>query len=335
MGSLIRATNMWGYVDLVRDLGGDPEELQARFGIPFGVERQDDAFVRVDPFIRLVAATADELDCPDFGLRMSQWQGLAVLGPIAVIARNSQTVLEAFAAIARYFYVHSPSLHLEMVPREPGRPVRFDYRMSELSLPMLRQGYELSLANGARIIRLLGGPDATYSRVSFLHQQMGSDEAYASVLECPVEFGQSWCGFELREEVADRVLDNADSETRRIATKYLESQIVPSGGSFVDRVEELVQRLLPTGHCTAEVVATELLMHRRTLQRQLNDENTTFQETVDRQRRGLAERYLAEPMLHLGQVARLLGYAEQASLNRSVQRWFGTTPARYRKALVT
>ena len=333
MGSLIRATNLWGYVDLVRDLGGDPEALLARFEIPLGIERQEDAFVPVDPFIRLLAASAAELDCPDFGLRMSQWQGLAVLGPIAVIARNSQTVVEAFESIARYFYVHSPVLHLELARRVPGAPVRFDYRMSELSLPLLRQGYELSMANGARIIRLLGGPDAAYSSVSFLHRQMGPDAAYAEVLDCPVSFEQDWCGFELDEQIADRALDNADGETRRIAAKYLESQVLPSGGSFVDRVEELVQRLLPTGHCTAEIVAAELLMHRRSLQRQLEAENTSFHAVIDRQRRILAERYLAEPMLQLGQVARLLGYAEQASLNRSARRWFGTTPAHYRRSL--
>lgn len=333
MSSLIRATNLWGYVDLVQDLGGDPEELLARFEIPFGIEHVDDAFIRLDPFVRLLAVSADELGCPDFGLRMSQWQGLAVLGPVAVIARNSKTVLEAFASIARYFYVHSPALHLEMAPRTAGEAVRFTYTMSEQSLAMLRQGYELSLANGARIIRLLGGPDAAYSLVSFLHEQQGPEESYASVLECPVQFGQAWCGFELSEIVADRKLDGADEETRRIATKYLESQVVPRGGSFVDRVEELVLKLLPTGHCTAEIVAAELSMHRRTMQRQLEAEHDSFQAVLDRQRRNLAERYLAEPLLQLGQVARLLGYAEQASLNRSVQRWFGTTPARYRRSL--
>ncbi|KRA32376.1 MULTISPECIES: AraC family transcriptional regulator [unclassified Nocardioides] len=333
MGSLIRATNMWGYVDLVRELGGDPEALLARFGIPFGIEHQDDTFVPVDPFVRLLATSAEELDCPDFGMRMSQWQGLAILGPIAVIARNSATVAEAFGSIARYFYVHSPALHLAMVPRRAGERVRFDYRMSELGLPVLRQGYELSMANGARIVRLLGGPDASYSSVSFLHQQLGSDASYAATLECPVAFGQSWCGFEVEEEIADRPLGNADDETRRIATKYLESQVLPRGGSFVDRVEELVQRLLPTGHCTAEIVAAELLMHRRTLQRQLEGDGTSFAAVLDRQRRNLAERYLAEPMLQLGQVARMLGYSEQASLNRSAQRWFGTTPTRYRRDL--
>ncbi|MEO8814146.1 MAG: AraC family transcriptional regulator, partial [Mycobacterium sp.] len=50
MGSLIRATVLRGYPDLVRELGGDPELLLARFGIPSGVEFQEDAFIPIDAF---------------------------------------------------------------------------------------------------------------------------------------------------------------------------------------------------------------------------------------------------------------------------------------------
>ncbi|WP_328404181.1 AraC family transcriptional regulator [Streptomyces sp. NBC_00390] len=332
MGSLIRATTLWGYVDLVRELGGDPKSMLARFEIPGGVDQQDDSFVRLDSFLQMLEASAEELDCSDFGLRLSRWQGLAILGPIAVIARNSQTLQEGFEAIARYFYVHSPALHLEVAPIT-DKTVRFDYRVSELPLARLRQGYELSLANGARIIRLLGGPEARPTRASFLHDQLGPDTSYAEALGCPVVFEQAWCGFDLPADTAGGLIDNADPETRRIATKYLETQTLPSSTSLADRVAELTRRLLPTGHCTAGTIADEVGMHPRTLQRRLVAEGIQFQDILDRERRDLAAHYLADPMLQLSQIASLLGYAEQASLNRSFRRWFGTTPARYRAAL--
>ena len=105
-------TALRGYGDLVRELGGDPASFLARFGIPVGAEQQADGFVAVDAFIRLLEASAEDLKCPDFGLRLSRFQGLDILGPIAVIARNAQTVLGGFEAIARYLYVHSPALTL-------------------------------------------------------------------------------------------------------------------------------------------------------------------------------------------------------------------------------
>lgn len=332
MGSLIRSTNLWGYPDLVRELGGDPAPLLARFHLAPGVEHQADAFVPFDAVALLLDASAEALDCPDFGLRLVRWQGLDILGPVAVIARNSQTVAEAMSAVARYLYVHSPAL--ELTPAAPLRPgtVRFTYRVKELSLPRLRQAYELSMANGVQIIRLLGGPGADPVGVSLLHSRLGPEASYVEALGSAVSFDQEWCGFELADGLASRPIDTADPATRDIATKYLEATFLPSGTPLAERVADLARRLLPTAHCTIEVVADQLAMHPRTLQRRLNEEGVQFHEVVDAERRDLAARYLADPRFGLGQVAGLLGYAEQSSLNRSCRRWFDSTPRAYRRS---
>ena len=162
-----------------------------------------------------------------------------------------------------------------------------------------------------------------------MHQQ-GSDAAYRDALGCPVRFGQTWCGFELSSTMADRRIENADPETRRIATKYLESTYLPGSAPLSDRVAELTRRLLPTGQCSAEAIADQLAMHPRTLQRRLATEGVRCQDVIDRERRAQAARYLAEPGLHLSQIAGLLGYSEQSALNRSCRRWFGKTPRQYR-----
>jgi hypothetical protein len=38
MGSLIRATDLWGYTDLMRELSADPKPYLRRFEIPPGVD---------------------------------------------------------------------------------------------------------------------------------------------------------------------------------------------------------------------------------------------------------------------------------------------------------
>jgi AraC-like DNA-binding protein len=333
MPTLIRASNMWGFGTLVRDLGGNPARLQARFGITPAAEHEEDAFIAFEPFVRMLEAAAEELDCPDFGLRLSHWQGLDILGPIAVIARNSQTLQEGLGSVARFLYVHSPALKLAVESPGGGADLKFTYEVTELSLDVLQQGYELSLANGVRIIRLLAGPDARPSAISFLHEQMGSDEAYAEALGCEVRFGQSWCGFELPVSLAARTIDTADPETRRIATKYLEANYLPHTATLSERVAELARRLLPTGHCTADAIADQLNLHARTLQRRLAEEGVRCQDVIEKERRDQAARYLAEPGLQLHQIAGLLGYAEQSTLNRSCRRWFGQTPRQYRAGL--
>jgi len=328
MGSLIRASAMRGYPELVRELGGDPAVFLTRFGIPVGAEQQADAFVSFASLTCMFEATAEELACPDFGLRLSGRQGLEILGPIAVIARNASTVLGGVEAIARFLYIHSPALRLTVRQRtETG--IEFCYETTEPGLRFI-QGYETSMGIAVRIVHLLGGPRAGYEAVSFPHAQQGPDAAYRDVLGCPVHFGQTWCGFELSSQMAARRIENADPETQRIATKYLEATYLPASALLSDRVAELTRRLLPTGQCSAEAIAKELAMHPRTLQRRLLDEDVRCQDIIDRERRAQAARYLAEPGLHLSQIAGLLGYAEQSALNRSCRRWFGRTPKQCR-----
>ncbi|MDT0634612.1 AraC family transcriptional regulator [Spectribacter hydrogenoxidans] len=330
MSSLIRATNLWGYDELVRELGGDPAPLLARFHIPPAAERPDESFLPYRATALLLEASAAELDCPDFGLRLVRWQGLDMLGPVAVIARNAGTIQEAFKAIAHYLYIHCPALHLRLSEQTNTGQVLFDYRITEPGLSHKRHAYELSMANGMQILRLLAGEDARPTLTCFMHRQIGPDTAYAEAFGCEVRFEQDWCGMRLPRHVARKRIDSADPQTLRLATAYLESEYPPGGATLTARVRELIGRLLPTGQCNAETIAEQLAMHPRTLQRRLAEEGLRYAELLDRERRQQAERYLCETGLHLSQITGLLGYAEQSTFNRSCRRWFGATPRQCR-----
>lgn len=333
MGSLIRATNLWGYDDLVRELGGDPARFLDRFHIPVDSHRPDESFILYRNAALLLEATAIELDCPDFGLRLAKWQGLEILGAIAVIARNSHTVLDALKAIAGYLYFHCPALNLSISDSGHGGNLRLNYRIAELSPPQLRQSYELSMANGLQILKMLAGEGACLKAVSFLHRPVSSRRIYEDYFECEVRFGQSWCGQELAESVALSAINHADPQTLHYATKYLESSLVPGAAPLSSRVSELIRRLLPTGQCSAENIAGELAMHPRTLQRKLAAAGCRYEQLLDDERRGMAERYLADSGFYMVQIAGLLGYTEQSTFSRACRRWFGTTPKKYRERL--
>jgi AraC-like DNA-binding protein len=85
--------------------------------------------------------------------------------------------------------------------------------------------------------------------------------------------------------LADRRIESADPETRRIAAKYLESNYLPRTASLSDRVEELTRRLLPTGQCSVDAIADQLAMHPRSLQRGLATEGVGCQDLIERERR--------------------------------------------------
>lgn len=332
VGTVIQATCLWGYRELVHALGGHPSAFLTRFGIPPDADASEGEFVDYEAFAAMLETTADELDCPDFGLRLSRWHGLDVLGPVAVIVRNSETVLKAIDAVTKYLYVHSPAMSLDRTAWLDGPDAAFRFELSDAGLPDLVQCYELSMAVAVRILHVIGGPNAAPSSISFRHARHGSVEAY-QILECPVIFGQSWCGFALSEELGARRIEGADPVARRLARRYLDSRYVPPSAPLRARVADLARSLLPTGQCSVEAIAAELAMQPRTLQRHLAAEGTRCQDVIDRERRGLTARYLANPNLQLSQIVGLVGYTEQSALNRSCRRWFDRTPRQYRAAL--
>lgn len=97
-----------------------------------------------------------------------------------------------------------------------------------------------------------------------------------------------------------------------------------------EQVASVLPGLLLAGTCDERSVAEELGISRRTLQRHLRKEGTTFQCELQATRRSLAERYLLDTELHNAEIAGMLGYQEVNSFLRAFMAWTGMSPARYR-----
>lgn len=99
---------------------------------------------------------------------------------------------------------------------------------------------------------------------------------------------------------------------------------------LVRRVSELIAEYLARGTATVELIAPQLALSTRTLNRRLARAGTSFRalgETVRRQR---AEQLLANPAVSLAEISFMLGYQEQSAFQRAFKRWTGLTPGEFR-----
>ena len=74
-------------------------------------------------------------------------------------------------------------------------------------------------------------------------------------------------------------------------------------------------------------------MHRRTLNRRLKAEGTTFQHVLDEVRFEIARDLLSNSNVHLDDIAATLGYAAVTPFMRTFRRWSGTTPGQWRRSV--
>lgn len=98
------------------------------------------------------------------------------------------------------------------------------------------------------------------------------------------------------------------------------------------RVRSALTELLPGGVFGIEDVAEKLGLTRRTLQRKLSEEGTTFQKQLNGTRELLSLHYIRNTDMAANDIAYLLGYAELNSFLRAFKIWTGKSIAEYRKA---
>ena len=279
--------------------------------------------------IALLEDCAQQLDCPDFGLRLSHYQDIDILGPAAMIAHYSDTVGESLRAIATYLYVHTSGASV--------RVSHLDERLTSLTfevvLPGLharRQINELSLSIGQSLLEMLIAPGFRSREVQFTHRRPADPKPLAARFGARLSFGRPVNALVFERHYLARPIPTANPEFRRVAIEYIRDHLGDAEANRVRRVMLLVHQFLPTGRCTLETVAEVLNLHPRTLQRELKQLDTDFRHILDTTRKQLVADYLLHSDATLTQVASMLGYCDQAAFNNAFRRWYGMPPGRWR-----
>ena len=120
-----------------------------------------------------------------------------------------------------------------------------------------------------------------------------------------------------------------DPELRR----QLKAQIRPQArhrDSFLEQVRTVLRTALLTDRADADHIASLFSIHRRTLNRRLNEYGISFMDLVEEQCYEVARRTLQDTDLQVADVAALLGYADASAFTRAFRRWSGATPAEWR-----
>jgi AraC-like DNA-binding protein len=330
MGSVIRSAGMRGFRDVVEQFGGDAEALAAQYRVPVEALDSDDVLVSDVAMAKLLEGAARVLPCPDLGLRISEYQDIGILGPLAVAVQNSPTVGAALECASQFLFLHSPVLRFTIVSDPEGRPgdVGLCYGSSEGTPP--RQATDAILAFSHRMIRfLVDGPYALHS-VHLSHTPKAPAARYAEFFGAEVRFGTAASLLRVPRSLLDRPLAGVDDTLREIALDYLHSHFPEPGRVVAPQVRNAIDRMLGTSPPRIDSAARLLGMHPRTLQRRLAAEGTAFEALLDDVRRDSAFRLLTRSDLPLQQVAGLVGLSEQSALTRCVRRWFGATPSAVR-----
>ncbi len=202
------------------------------------------------------------------------------------------------------------------------------------TLPVPRQRYEFILITILTICRWIAGRPLNPRAIEFAFPEPGSTQPYTRAFAGPLRFGARCNGilFDASDLGAPLPASNPRLAElhERFAGEFLQQM---DRDKLVPKVRDIIVRLLPDGDPSRSAAATCLGISERTLQRRLQDENTSFQQLLDDTRRDLARQFLVQDQIALGQLTFMLGFADQSAFCRACQRWFDQSPKQYRKQM--
>ncbi len=168
--------------------------------------------------------------------------------------------------------------------------------------------------------------------VYFKHPPRGHVSVYEKHFGCPVRFNSGRDALLVSEESIDAPNRLGDETIAQFFDHHLEQEraSLTHDSDLEQQVRRAIATVLSEGVPTLSLIASELGMGARTLQRRLSDQGHSFQSVVDMARKDLAQRLLRETEYSLAEVAFLTGFAEQSGFTRAFKRWAGQTPRSYR-----
>ncbi|MFF4028087.1 MULTISPECIES: AraC family transcriptional regulator [Nocardia] len=334
----VRSAGLRGLRAVVAELGGDAEQYTRWAGLPAAALDSDDVLVPGRAMAELLEFASADLGCPDLGLRLAARQDLTMLGSLAVAMQHSATLGDAMECTSRYLFVHARSLRLTVGadPRGNRDVAGLYYGPATAEGPV--QGTDLGLAFTHRAVTYLHKGAYGLAGVELPYRPPASGRIYQEFFGCPVYFGKIGhraAVLRVPRKVLSFKLIGVNDNLRRLALAFLAEQApAPTATSMrseiAPRVRAIVRESVGTRTVDVAAVARLLSMHERTLQRRLAQENTTFAHLLDDVRRETAHRLLTTTDLPLGQVAGMVGFAEQSGLSRAARRWWNVAPREVR-----
>jgi len=235
----------------------------------------------------------------------------------------SQTLEAAFYRLERYTRV----VVTDAVTRigNEGDGISVTYLVPEPDLhfvPLVDSRLSILL----RLCRDASGPGLPVQEVHLSHgwQPCGYEEFFG----CPVRYdaAESKIIFSLDDARVPLPAVNRDLATMNDQT-LAEFARSLSESTFAGRVRKAVMEQLSSGKPTAAKVARALAIAPRTLQRKLQEEDTTFQVVLDSVRKELAIQYVQNGEHDLTEVAYLTGFSGGSSFARAYKAWTGRSPS--------
>ena len=206
----------------------------------------------------------------------------------------------------------------------------FGYSIIGPELPGMAGVYDGAVAIGCNIMQALCGPKWRPLEIQLSHRAPTMPMRYERHFQAPVRFDSEESAILFAEHWLDHPIPWADPGLRRMLDEQIR-MVEGTEDRLVERVRRLLRVAILSRHGALSDVATGLGMSRRTLERRLEDEGSSFRTLSEEVRYEIACHLLASTGLSITEIALAVKFSEASAFSRAFRNWSGEAPRAWRK----
>lgn len=325
---LIRAAALLPVLHWLRENGRPVAEILSEAGQGYLLSAGPQTPIPILGALKVLSAV-ERREGPDIGMRCVSETALRELAVVSRSVLGARTPREAFGRVVMIMPQHCTHEVFSVLAGSDGITVR-----DSMAVPMDQRARHLVdqyvLAMVREICAMTGAPGPLLAQVEMTpHPDHGFAHLSPWFADRVAPSRGRMLSARIEAAVADRPFRSV-ARDRFAASQPLDGTPLRGDGSLAQSVRELLPLLLDEGSPTLDSLVALSGMSRRTLQRRLAEEGTSFSGLFEKMRQQEALRRLRAGSGPIAEVSRQLGFSQQSALTRAMRRWTGDVPSRLR-----
>lgn len=318
---LVRTRYVHAFAAVLERMGTPTRRLLDSVGLSGQVLEDGDAVIPAYQAWAFIGSAAEKEGIHDFGLQAGR-DSIGAYGEFSrqlLQAPNLYQAVQRFCRLARHEYSRADFYLSRKQERAwfcRGPIDGSDVEKKHVEL--------LVLTMMIATVRLVAGPEWYPSEIYLQTQDARGVDGHPGLWKSNLHFGSRLTAFEIPSCLLSRQMPSAGVPPGAGGYEPLDENIVLA-------IRHIITSLSPGRAWAIGPVAEAARMSPRTLQRRLNEANTTFSTLVEDIRMSAAMSMLADTSMTLRGIAHKLRYTDQANFTRAFRRWTGVSPQTYRR----
>ncbi|WP_396586326.1 AraC family transcriptional regulator [Bermanella sp. R86510] len=327
------------YIKTASDYGLDPKKALLDNQINTDLLNHNLKRISGEAFQSLLAYLIDFTNDPCFGLKSARYVQPGSYSVLGYMLMNCKSLHEALEKTPTYERLVGDMGVSEINKLENGdTEMRWNcnYPNSKVRPHMIANVLG-SWVNFARF--LVDKPQGKPKKVlfEFPMPDATSLRLFQAMFNCPISFEQNHSALIIDDNLLALPMRQPDQQL----LKTLENHAAILMADINDKqplpmqTKNVIRGLLLEGIPRKEMVSKRLGLTERTLQRKLQQFDSSYQQLLDEVREEQAKELLLNSELSIQDIALRLGFSEPRSFHRSFKSWSGLTPGAYRQTSLT